>query len=56
MSETELYYSYTSNVGDRMKHKGRASPLTDAVLVQLYKMANSPNVVQTAIDVSSLLC
>lgn len=30
-------------------------PLTDAVRVQLYKMANSPNVVHTAIDVSSLL-
>lgn len=31
-------------------------PFTDAVLVQLYKMANSPNVVQTDMDVSSLLC
>lgn len=31
-------------------------PRTDAVRVQLYRMANSPNVVHTAIDVSSLLC
>lgn len=32
------------------------SPRTDAVRVQLYRMASSPNVVHTVIDVSSLLC
>lgn len=34
----------------------RPSPRTDAVRVQLYRMASSPNVVHTVIDVSSLLC
>lgn len=37
-----------------LKRLHDTSPLTDAVRVQLYKMANSPNVVHTAIDVSSL--
>lgn len=31
-------------------------PRTDAVRVQLYRMANSPNAVHTVIDVISLLC
>lgn len=31
-------------------------PRTDAVRVQLYRMANSPNAVHTIIDVISLLC
>lgn len=34
----------------------KSLPCTDAVRVQLYRMASSPNVVHTVIDVSSLLC
>lgn len=31
-------------------------PFTEAVRVQLYKMASSPNVVHTGIEESSLFC
>lgn len=43
-------------LGERSLLSLKRLPRTDAVRVQLYRMANSPNVVHTAIDVSSLFC